>query len=138
MRNQPVSLSLLLRQFMSAPYCFSTSAIFLLRGLFVSPSCFHLSEKPLSLQLFLQDSESLLNVIVANQYLQSCSLVVFRFLGFRNPSFGRSTQKLMLKATIEIKINATAKTSTIARIRMGPKVYLSVLISERRIESIVP
>jgi len=49
----------------------------------------HLAENALTLHLFLQRLEGLVDVIVANEYLHACSFVVSRSGFIKNPAVAR-------------------------------------------------
>jgi peptide deformylase len=64
-----LALHALAQELAIAPHCFRLFASTALRGLFVAAPQFHLSEDALTLHFLFQGSQSLVNIVVADEYL---------------------------------------------------------------------
>src|SRR5665213_3980780 len=87
-RRKALALSALARQLAGAANGFSLFASAALRWLFVVIVELHLAEKPLALHLLFESLERLIDVVVANKYLQaepSCRFVKLE-KGWRRPA----------------------------------------------------
>src|SRR6185369_2490604 len=84
-RQQTFALHLLARELAGPADRFRLFPRLLLGGFFVMTAELHLAENALTLHLFLQRLEGLIDIIVANEYLHACSFVVARD-GFRQKS----------------------------------------------------
>ena len=68
--NQALALRRLARELTRSADCFAFFSRRFLRWFFVEPSTLHLAEDALPLHLLFQHPESLVDIVVANQYLQ--------------------------------------------------------------------
>jgi hypothetical protein len=75
--NQTFALCALARQLAGAANGFSLFARTLLGGLFVMAPHFHFTENAFALQLLLESAESLVNIVIANEYLHVRSCLPF-------------------------------------------------------------
>jgi hypothetical protein len=68
--NQAFTLRPFARQLTRPAYCFAFFSRGFLRWFFVEPSTLHLAEDAFPLHLLFQHPESLVDIVIANQYLQ--------------------------------------------------------------------
>jgi hypothetical protein len=69
--NEPVAHRLLARKFPGSAGCFSLLPGRFLGGLLVEPTPFHFAKYAFPLHFLLQDSKGLIDVVVADEHLQS-------------------------------------------------------------------
>src|SRR5690606_5318244 len=90
-RQQPVALGLLAGRLAGTPDGLAYLARALVRGLFIGLAALHLAKQSFALKLLLQDLHGLVDVVVANKYLQD--VPPFRLTSGWNDSAGPAVHR---------------------------------------------
>jgi hypothetical protein len=92
--DQSLADRLLARKLARAAYRFGFFPRRFFRRLFIKSTSLHLSKDALALHLFLQDAERLVNIVVANEYLQGLSFPMEQVIAWEKRTEGAKASRV--------------------------------------------